>query len=167
MYRIISIILLLFIGCDDNITNPLIFEDDMTSYRNDERIDNFISHNYLNLSINKEDELYITEYILPNQAPYVMEIEVIAKTNLKHSQKLNWYTDKEYVINECPDYWECPYIFDLMQDSVSYVDSRGISKNSILVSPEFIEDTIHIYSYFVDKNDIYYRDTLQLFLTLD
>jgi len=162
-----SAILFLFLfSCDDNITNPMIDDDDLMSYRMTDE-GNFISYNYLNLSINKEDELYIDEYVIPDQAPYVMEIEVIAKTNLKRSQKLNWYTNKEYVINECPDYWECPYIFDLMEDSTSYVNNRGISKNNILVSPEFIQDTIYIYSYFVDKNDIYYRDTLQLFLTLD
>jgi len=122
-----------------------------------------INNKSIQLSINKETNVYTTDYILPDHAPYVMEIDVIAKASSKG--KLTWYTDKEYVINECPDDWECPYIFDLMSDSTTYINKRGLSKNTILVSPEFANDTIYIYSYFTNaRNNIQYRDSVGLVL---
>ena len=52
-----------------------------------------------------------------------------------------------------------------MSDSTTVVNGQGISKNNILVTLEFVNEPINIYSYFVDKNDIYYRDTLQVLVT--
>jgi len=118
---------------------------------------------YIQLNIQKETDVYTTDYILPDHAPYVMEITVTAITNNIKGQ-LNWYTDREYVIHECPDDWECPYIFDLMSDSTTYSNNRGISRNTILVSPEFVNDTITIYSDFIDENKKRHSDSISLVL---
>ena len=152
----------LLIGCDNYLLNPLPLNTDINNLSRKNNSIHSIHKKSLQISIKGETDFYITDYILPDHAPYVMEIDVIAKTNSK--EKINWYTDKEYVIHECPDDWECPYIFDLMADSTTYTNKRFLSKNKILVSPEFAQDTIYIYSYFTDRNKIYYRDTLKLFL---
>ena len=164
MYKIcLLLFIFIFNGCDNYLVNPVSFnisninEDDLL-YRN-----SFIYKKYLQISIGGETDFYIADYIFPDHAPYVMEIDVIAKTNSK--EKINWYTNKEYYTDECGDYEECPLIFDLMADSTSYTNKRFLSKNKILVSPEFVQDTIYIYSYIVHKNNIYYGNTLKLFLT--
>ena len=160
MYKIYFIIVIfLSIGCDNYLLNPLSLNTDINnlSHKNSS-----IHNKSLQISIKGETDFYITDYILPDHSPYVMEIDVIAKTNSK--EKINWYTDKEYVIHECPDDWECPYIFDLMSDSTTYSNNRGISRNTILVSPEFVNDTITIYSYFIDNDKKRYRDSISLVL---
>ena len=165
MYKIILMTLFLFfIGCD-NVDNPLTPETHSTTYKTTSFNKNTPIHrNYLDLSINGEEIFYVNELIMPDNPPYVMELEVKAITNSQTQQNINWYTNEEYYITECPDYWDCPIIFDLMQDSTTYTNRLGISTNNILVSPEFAADTLYIYSYFVEENDIYYRDTLKLLL---
>ena len=160
MYKIcFIIIMLLSIGCDNYLLNPLPLNTDINNLS---RKNSSIHNKSLQISIKGETDFYITDYILPDHSPYVMEIDVIAKTNSK--EKINWYTNKEYYTDECGDYEDCPLIFDLMADSTTYTNKRFLSKNKILVSPEFAQDTIYIYSYFIDRNHIYYRDTLKLFL---
>ena len=175
MYKKILLILsLLLVGCDDNIIGPELNED--TIYRSNDIFDEDefpipccvdppADINLLSISINKENEFYIDQFTWPDSAPYWMEIEVVANTHSNNRKKINWHTNKEYVIHECGDYEECPLIFDLMADSTTYTDNRGISKNTIRISPEFVGETIYIYSNFVDKNDIYYRDILEVLLT--
>ena len=155
----ISALLLFLFSCDD-LNQPLSSEYNTSNYKNS----NSAHLNYIDLSIRNEKDFYITPYILPEQAPYVMEIDIIAKTNSDISQEIKWYTNREYSITECPDYWECPYIYDLMADSTTTTNKLGRSVNTIRVSPEFANDTIYVYSYFTDDNGTQSRGKIKLFL---
>jgi len=153
-------------SCRDNpMETSIISYNTYPAIMNQSFHENNIPTKYLNLSINKKSDYYTTEYVDPETAPYYMSIEVIAQTNSQPKESLYWYTDKEYYTNECGDYEECPLIFDLMSDSTTVVNGYGISNNNILVTLEFVNEPINIYSYLIDKNGIYYRDTLQVLIT--
>ena len=156
---LVFISLLLLFGCS-NLQTPLSSEFIDSA----NKINNSAYLNYIDLNIQDESDFYVTQFILPDQAPYVMEIDIIAKTNSNMIQSMQWHTDREYYITECPDYWECPYVFDLMQDSTTQTNKAGRSVNTIRVSSEFASDTISVFSYFTDEYGYQYKDQIKILL---
>ena len=122
---------------------------------------NFVTDNYLDLNLYGEEDFYITSFIWPDYAPYTNIFEITAKTNAEPGQEVRWHSSHEYHLDN-EDYID---IFDVVEDSITFVDRNGYSIANLVVTPSFIQDTIYIYSEFIDNNDIYYRDTLKFMLT--
>ena len=160
LIAIITVSILFLSGCESS-HSTFTPEADYSPYRENSPV----HLNYIILNIDSEEEMYVTQFVLPSQAPYVMEIDINAETNSNIHQRIDWLTNREYTISECGDYEEeCPYSFDLMSDSTTYTDKYGISLNTIRVSPEFANDTITVYSYLTSKDGRHYRGTMKLFL---
>ena len=122
---------------------------------------NFVTDNYLDLNLYGEEDFYITSFIWPDHAPYTNIFEITAETNAESGQEVRWHSSHEYHLDN-EDYID---IFDVVEDSITFVDRNGYSIANLVVTPSFIQDTIYIYSEFIDNNDIYYRDTLKFMLT--
>ena len=120
-----------------------------------------VTDNYLYLNLYGEDDFYISSWVWPPNAPYTNIFEITAETNAEIGQEIRWHSSHEYHL-DMEDYID---IFDVVEDSITYVNHRGFSTTNLVVTPSFTQDTIYIYSEFVDNNDIYYRDTLKFMLT--
>ena len=123
----------------------------------------FVTDNYLHLNLYGEENFYTTSWVWPPHAPYTNIFEITAETNAEIGQEIRWHSSHEYnLYNENEDYMD---IFDVVEDSVTFVDRNGYSIANLVVTPSFIQDTIYNYSEFIDNHDIYYRDTLKFMLT--
>tara|TARA_R100000152_G_C6772673_1_gene199679 strand:- start:844 stop:1314 length:471 start_codon:yes stop_codon:yes gene_type:complete len=153
--KIISILFLLFISCDDNVYEPTFLDESYlhdTDWSSDDENCNYMIEitSYLPQD---GSGYYVMDFLSEyNQTFTTLTVET---ESYEYNQKVSWLSNKEIEIN---GWW-----INLVNGD-SYTDEIGEAHTVLGVWEEFVGDTVTVYGGYTDECNIHHYDSLMVII---